>query len=360
MANILRLRFLKAYLDRHWKARHYLRKPGCKPVALPGLVGSGEFMRVYGEALAGTSPPQTEIGATRTRVGSIASMVIGFFASAQFHNLAPATQQQYRRILERLRREHGDRSIATLERRHVIMMVDARAKTPVGARDFLRCLRLLTQYAIRIGLIESDPTSDVRVKMPKSDGHPTWGEPDIARFRAHYKNGTMARLALELLLNTATRRADVVRLSRGHIRGNAIHGIRQQKTGRTLPPIPIRADLAAALNATPPTDALVLLVDEGGKPFSAERFTKWFRRQCKRAGLHGLTPHGLRKAACRRLAEAGSSEKEIAAISGHASLNEVARYTRAADQARLARNAMERLDRKEGQHGLSNPTAESV
>jgi hypothetical protein len=31
---------------------------------------------------------------------------------------------------------------------------------------------------------------------------------------------------------------------------------------------------------------------------------------------------------------------EIAAINGHASLDEVARYTKAADQARLARNAL--------------------
>jgi integrase len=50
--------------------------------------------------------------------------------------------------------------------------------------------------------------------------------------------------------------------------------------------------------------------------------------------------HGLRKAACRRLAEGGCSANEIASISGHASLDEVARYTKAADQARLARNAL--------------------
>ena len=56
----------------------------------------------------------------------------------------------------------------------------------------------------------------------------------------------------------------------------------------------------------------------------------------------GCTPHGLRKAACRRLAEAGASANEIMAISGHATLKELVRYTKAADQARLARNAMAR------------------
>ena len=50
--------------------------------------------------------------------------------------------------------------------------------------------------------------------------------------------------------------------------------------------------------------------------------------------------HGLRKAACRRLAEAGCSANEVMAISGHATMKELVRYTAAADQARLARNAM--------------------
>jgi integrase len=54
------------------------------------------------------------------------------------------------------------------------------------------------------------------------------------------------------------------------------------------------------------------------------------------------TAHGLRKAACRRLAEAGCSGNEIMAISGHATLKELVRYTKDADQARLARNAMTR------------------
>jgi hypothetical protein len=48
----------------------------------------------------------------------------------------------------------------------------------------------------------------------------------------------------------------------------------------------------------------------------------------------------LRKATCRRLAEAGCSANEIAVISGHASLREVERYTKAADQKRMATAAM--------------------
>jgi hypothetical protein len=43
---------------------------------------------------------------------------------------------------------------------------------------------------------------------------------------------------------------------------------------------------------------------------------------------------------CRRLAEAGCTAHQIAAISGHKSLREVERYTKTADQKRMAIAAM--------------------
>jgi integrase len=343
VANI-RLKFVKSYVDRHGKVRHYLRKPGCKPIALPGLVGSDEFMRAYGEAVSATIPARTEIAATRTRAGSINAVIVGYFGSAEFHNLAPASQQQSRRILEGLRREHGDRSIATLERRHVVALLDAKAKTPNAARDLLRCLRLLVQHAIKLGIRDDDPTAGVRVKMPRSEGFRTWTEDDIAAFSAAYPVGTKPRLAIELLLGTPLRASDVVRVGRGNIRDGSICNIVQQKTKGALPPIPISAALAAAINAAAPGEHVVFLLNEHGRSFTAKGFGKWLTAACQRIGLAGLSPHGLRKAACRRLAEAGCSANEIAAISGHRSLNEVARYTRAADQARMARNAVARTE----------------
>jgi integrase len=45
----------------------------------------------------------------------------------------------------------------------------------------------------------------------------------------------------------------------------------------------------------------------------------------------------------RRLAESGSSAKEIAAISGHRSLREIERYTAATDQVKLSKAAMAKL-----------------
>jgi integrase len=65
-----------------------------------------------------------------------------------------------------------------------------------------------------------------------------------------------------------------------------------------------------------------------------------------KAGIaKGLGPHGLRKATARRLAEAGCTPHQIAAMTGHQSLKEVERYTRAADQRRLAAAAVVRLEK---------------
>jgi integrase len=56
--------------------------------------------------------------------------------------------------------------------------------------------------------------------------------------------------------------------------------------------------------------------------------------------------HGLRKAAARRLADAGCSTLMIMAVTGHQSLKEVERYTRAAEQKRLATAAIALLPRR--------------
>jgi integrase len=330
-------KFVHGFVDRHGKPRFYFRRPGFKRMALPGLPWSPEFMSAYEAALA---TARVEIGASRTVAGTVNAVVIGYFGSAAFHNLAPASQRQYRGIMERFRRAHGDKRMAMLGRRHVKEMLDAKAGTPVAARDLLRCLRVLIRYAADIGLRDDDPTLGIRVAMPKSGGFRTWSEDDIASFEAHYPLGSKPRLALALLLYTAQRRADVVRMGRQHIRDGVL-SVRQQKTGTALV-IPVTPTLAAAIDATP-SEHLTFLVTDRGQPFEPMAFTKWFRRCCDAAGLpKACSAHGLRKAACRRLAEAGCSANEIASISGHTSLREVERYTRAADQARMARHAVAR------------------
>ena len=76
-------------------------------------------------------------------------------------------------------------------------------------------------------------------------------------------------------------------------------------------------------------------------------------RQCRKAGLEGYSMHGLRKAASRRMAELGLSNQLIKSITGHTSDSEVARYTREAEQERMAEAAFAIIN-------LANPENEGL
>jgi integrase len=196
------------------------------------------------------------------------------------------------------------------------------------------------QHCVKLELVREDPTLGIRLRPIRSDGHHTWTEEELAAYAAQHPIGSKARLALALGLHTGQRRGDCIGMGPQHIR-NGMLRVKQRKTGAALA-IPVHPDLQAVLDATPGSH-LTFLNTPAGKPYSARGFTQWFARMCAAAGLPPhCTFHGLRKAACRRLAEAGCSASEIAAISGHKTLKEVARYTSAADQERLARNAMAR------------------
>jgi integrase len=329
-------KYVQAWVDRDGRAHCYLRRAGYPRTRLPGLPWSPSFMAAYEAAMSG---PRTAIGTGRIKPGSVAAVVAAYLDSQQFFGSKSAGTQRMRRgILERFRAAYGDRPFALLPPEWIEALLDA--KPPHAGRSWLATLRSLCQFAVKRGWLRTDPTANIKLRAIKGDGFHTWAEDEIARYEAHYPLGTKPRLALALLLYTAQRRSDVVRMGRQHIRDGVLT-VKQQKTGATLA-IPVHPELRAVLDATP-GEHLTFLVTATGKPYGPNHFSETFREWCDAAELpKRCTAHGLRKAACRRLAEAGASANEIAAISGHGTLREVERYTKAANQERLARNALMR------------------
>ena len=328
-------KYVQAWVDpRDSRAYYYLRRRGFPRVRLPGLPWSPTFMAAYEAAMSGT---RTAIGAGRIKPGSVAAVVAEYLDSQTFFTSKSAGTQRMRRgILERFRAAYGERPMALLPAEWIEALLDA--KPPHAARSWLVTLRSLCQFAAKRGYLRADPTANIKQRATKGDGFHTWSEEEIAQFEAHHPVGTKPRLALALLLYTAQRRSDVVRMGRQHIKDGVLT-VKQQKTGVTLA-IPVHPHLQAVLDATP-GEHLTFLLTATGKPYGGDAFSTQFRKWCDDAGLpQRCKPHGLRKAACRRLAEAGCSANEIMAISGHATMKELVRYTAAADQARLARNAM--------------------
>jgi len=339
-----RLKFVQSYCDRHGKPRHYFRKAGMKSVTLPGLIGSEEFQAAYAKALASVSAP----GAKRASANSITTMISGYFGSTSFAALSEVTQQQYRKRLAWIARDYGEESITALRRPHIVKMIDNMRDTPSAAQDFLRALRLIIRYALSINVIGTDPSLGISVEMPKSDGYYTWSEDEVARFRAFYPLGGTARLALELLYGSALRVRDVVKVGRSHIKGGVL-SIVTQKTGMPVV-VEVMPELAAAIEATLAGKKVValeqdrpFLLNARGRPFTAENFTKWFSQQCREAGLEGRSAHGVRKAACVRMAEADCTAPQIAAVSGHASFKQVQKYIDKANRTKLAKAAMNKV-----------------
>jgi len=305
------------------------------------MPGSAEFMEAYQRAINGDSAPARRIGAERTARGSMSALIADYYQSAEYLQLAAITRQTYRNQIERLRRDHGDKPVDRLESRHIRQILDGWAASPGTAQNMLKRFRILMRFAVERGWRDDDPTLFIRPPRGPKGGFRSWTEEDIESFTVRWALGTRAYLALALLLYTAQRRSDVVLMGRQHVRDGSIH-LRQQKTGTRLA-IPIHPALQEALGHLP-SDQMTFLVTQSGKPFSPAGFTNWFVECARAAGLPPQSsPHGLRKAAARRLAEGGCTAHEIMSITGHRTLTEVAHYTAAADQERLAQTAIRGL-----------------
>jgi integrase len=264
-----------------------------------------------------------------------------YLESAEYQRLAPATKQGYQLTAEKLLRDENiaHRLVAQMKREHVGRMVAKRAATPAAANHVLSILKVLVGFSIGLGWRDDDPTERVR-RFTTGEYH-SWTEEEIATFEARWPIGTRERVAFGLLLYTGQRRDDVRTMSWRDLDGPGIN-IVQGKTNNRLW-IPLHPELAHILGQWPRTH-IAILTTRFGQPFTTDGFGVWLASSIDRAGLPDrCVPHGLRKAAARRLADVGCSTHQIAAITGHKSLKEVERYTKAAEQKRLAQAAMDRL-----------------
>jgi integrase len=329
-------KFVHGYIDRHGKPRFYFRRAGLKKVPLPGLPWSPEFMAAYETALASTQ--RIEIGAGRTKPGTINALVVVYYQSDAWNRgLTAETQKTRRRIIEKFRTQHGDKRVALLQREHLLKMLDAIGK-PSAKRHWLKAIRGLLRSAVP-GMRKDDPTEGIAsIKLPKSKGHHTWTDDEIDQYRTYWPLGTQQRLVMEFALETASRRGEVVRLGLQHVKNGHI---RIERThGSNDVDIPVSPELQAACDAMPKAH-LTYIVTAYGKPRSKYGLGNDFAKWATEAGLPArCRMHGLKKGGMRRLAEARLTTHELMAISGHRTLSEVQRYTEDANRKLLADTGM--------------------
>lgn len=292
-------------------------------------------MAAYQAALEQFEPAKRPARASAIE-GSFSALAARYFGSPQFAGLSDSSRKNYRRVIDGFLVEHGHRQVSQFRREHVDYLIGKMAGSPGAGIILLKRIRTLVRYGLQLGWIDRDPTAGATSYASK-EIH-TWTESEIGQFRASWTVGTKQRLGFELLLGTGQRGSDVHRMTWADIAGDAIRVV-QQKTATKLT-IPLHPELQAVLRVAL-REHVAILATAFGKPFTVKGFGQLMSDAIGKAGLpERCKAHGLRKAAARRLAEAGCSEKQIAAITGHKTLAEIERYTRAADQEKLARQAI--------------------
>ncbi|MGF9694738.1 site-specific integrase [Rhizobium sp. 0TCS1.26] len=330
--------------------RFYFRRRGQKKVRLPGVPGSDEFNEAYYGALNGVAEERK--GPKLSEKNSLRWLCEQYFQAAEFKRLDKRTQHVRRLIIEHMwaeplkpdsKRLFEDMPINAITGKAVRVLRDRKVETPEAANSRVKALRSIFSWACKsdVELMISNPARDVAFFPSEGDGYHSWTDAEISTFEQTHPIGTKARLALALLLYTGQRRSDIVLFGRQHVTDESLRFT--QFKGRKKKPvtleIPVHPTLRKVIDASPCGD-MTFLVTEFGKGFTSNGFGNWFRRQCNAAGLPHCSAHGLRKAASSRLAERGATEKQIMSITGHSTSKEVTRYTKAANQKRLAQSAM--------------------
>ncbi|MDQ1232126.1 tyrosine-type recombinase/integrase [Sphingomonas sp. SORGH_AS_0879] len=336
-----------SYPDRHGKIRYRWRKKGFKSYAFKSAPGTEAFLQELRACEDGSAAPAIEPGAGRIKTGTFDDLLCRYYRSPDFLDPGPRTQTVYRGVLERWRarvgksgKRYGEALVRDLHARHVEKMLAELLPHRTAANMLRKRLSALMKFAVRIDMASTNPVAATRPFKVEGKGFYTWSEEDIAAYEARHPLGTTARLAFDLMLWTGQRGGDARVMGPGHIRERRLV-VTQEKTGVVVS-LPILAPLAESILATP-LRGLVFVMSEHSRPYTPKGFGNKVRQWCDEAGLPRCSAHGLRKAAARRFAEAGCSNQQIKAWTGHTTDSEVARYTAAANQQVLSDAAGEQL-----------------
>jgi hypothetical protein len=306
------------------------KSPGPR-LKLPGDPHSIEFWTAYRNFLGSEEPTRK----------SFDDLIAAYKISPEFTRRSEATRRDYSRYLEIASSAWGDLLVAGLRPKHVIQLRDKWSNAPVAANHLLSVLKTLINWGIPREFSDTNPCVFVP-KLETDEGGarpwPLWGYELIdghASVGLHH--------AVWLARYTGQRQADVIRMAPEHLEDGGINVV-QRKTGKKLW-VPLHADLRTELETW---DGSPYVRTSKGAAYTTERFrAAWTRLMndtpAGRIRKEGLTFHGLRTSSVEKLREAGCGTREIEAITGMSPAM-ITRYSRFADQKRLAKAAVRRLE----------------
>lgn len=270
--------------------------------------------------------------------GTLAALVAMFKASPEFISKAQKTRKDYGAYLDQLATRFGPVRVENLNRAWVFRMRDEAQATPRTANYRVAIIRRLISFAVDRGLRQDNPAFKIGA-LKTGEGHRVWTAAEVKAMTSDAA-GDVA-LPVLIALHTAMRRGDVLKLPWSAYDGQWIR-MRQSKTGKHLE-LPVPAALKAVLDTTTRRSVLICATATG-RAWSDDHFSHRFAEVRKHLGLaEDLHFHGLRHTRLTALAEAGATEAELMATSGHKTAAMVGRYTQHARQSGLAQRAVIKL-----------------
>lgn len=308
----------------------YFRRGG-ESVRLPDP-SDANFLRAYDEA---------KRGRTRAPVKrNFRALITAYKSFHKYKSLAPRTKVDYSKVMDYLLDIVGEDDPAKMIKRDVVEAQMANLHRKRFANEVPAMLSRLFEHGITIGWLDKNPAKGVE-KIKTGEGHKPW--PD-ALVEAYTEAATgVDRIIFELAIGTGQRIQDVLDMKWSDVEGDGIN-VTQNKTGAELF-IPFTDRLASFLAETPKT-GFFIATTERGTAMHYNTAEQRFRKIRKAIKAEGYVMHGWRYTAAHHLALAGCTDAEIAAITGHRSLEMVQKYSRKTGQRKLAAKAIGKLSGK--------------
>lgn len=317
------------------KGTDYYYWAGSKPwVRLPDpITKPDDFMRklTHLERVAAAN-------SEKSKQGTFGGLVAAYRKTTKFQKLSANTHVQYERYLKRLLARYHAATLAEITPEDIqIHVLDPNDTTPGAANAMLSIMRVLYTFAQKRNRGLENWTAGLEPFEREEDNErQPWPEELLQEALA--SDDELFRRAVTLALYTGQRPGDVCAMTWGKVKGDEIE-VRQQKTGEHLT-ITMHDELRTMLATVERSDRhIFILSNRRGDRLTAGTFLTWCQDFTRARGFQG-TAHGLRKNATNALFEAECTTAQVAAITGHRSLQMLEHYGKRRDRRAIGRVAI--------------------
>lgn len=325
------------YKDRHGRVRYRFRKKGLKPHSFRNAPGTPEFLaELHAAQNAGPFAPEA-----RYAPYTYDALIVAFYQTPRWLGMKPSSQKTYRGIIEDFRKTNGTKDVRRITTASVEKKLGKLSATPAKANNLRKALARLHRHAIKLDWRADNPVTATD-PYKEGVGFHAWTDAELDAFDARWPYGSRERLAKELLLNTALRKSDVLSVGPTNRTGNRLALHHSKNDSHTV--VPMGAPLLHALAGF--EDSAPYIQTIFGNPYTPTGFYNWFKRACVKAGIGHCSPHGLRKAMSRQLAESGATALQGRAVTGHKTDKEFASYAESANRTVMADAAMANREKR--------------